>query len=147
MKNLLYIFVFSLFLLQAQAQESTATWNEEQKEILAVLQEQQEAWNAYELEAFMQGYWKSEDLKFYGSSGVTKGWKATLARYHKAYPSKEHTGTLKFVIHEIQPIEDASYYVMGEYHLEGSVGNANGVFMIIFKKIDGQWKIISDTSC
>jgi len=36
---------------------------------------------------------------------------------------------------------------MGEFFLTRTVGNANGVFMIIFKKIDGKWKIIADTSC
>jgi len=36
---------------------------------------------------------------------------------------------------------------MGEYHLTRNVGDANGVFMIIFKKINGEWKIIADTSC
>ena len=27
------------------------------------------------------------------------------------------------------------------------VGNADGVFIIIFKKINGEWKIIADMSC
>lgn len=115
--------------------------------IRKVLEDQNIAWNNYDLEAFMQGYWKSESLKFYGSNGVTYGWENTLARYHKAYPSKDHTGTLKFVINDISPIEKGSYYVMGEYHLERKVGNADGIFMIIFKKIKGEWKIIADTSC
>jgi len=115
--------------------------------IRKVLEDQRLAWNAYDLEAFMQGYWKSESLKFYGSNGVTYGWDNTLARYHKAYPSKDHTGTLKFVINDISQIEKGSYYVMGEYHLERKVGNADGIFMIIFKKIKGEWKIIADTSC
>jgi len=112
-----------------------------------LLEAQRQAWNAYDLEGFMQGYWKSEKLKFYGSNGVTYGWKNTLERYKKAYPSKEHVGTLKFTIEEISSIENDSYYVMGAYHLERTVGNASGIFMIILKKIDGQWKIIADTSC
>jgi hypothetical protein len=95
----------------------------------------------------MEGYWKSDDLKFYGSNGVTYGWNNTLERYRKAYPSKDHTGTLTFVINDISGIENGSYYVMGEYHLQRKVGDANGIFMIIFKKINGQWKIIADTSC
>ena len=121
--------------------------NDDEEAIRKVMADQQEAWNNYDLEGFMQGYWKSEDLKFYGSSGVTYGWNNTLERYKKGYPSKEHTGTLKFVIKEISNIDSASYYVLGEYHLDRSMGNADGIFMIIFKKIDGQWKIIADTSC
>jgi hypothetical protein len=35
---------------------------------------------------------------------------------------------------------------MGEYFLSRKVGDANGIFMILFKKIDGEWKIIADTS-
>lgn len=115
--------------------------------IRKVMADQQEAWNNYDLEGFMQGYWKSEELKFYGSNGVTYGWNNTLARYKKAYPSKDYSGTLKFVINDISKISKDAYYVMGEYHLERSVGNADGIFMIIFKKIKGEWKIISDTSC
>jgi len=115
--------------------------------IRKVLDDQRLAWNAHDLEGFMEGYWKSDDLKFYGSNGVTYGWNNTLERYRKAYPSKDHTGTLTFVINDISGIENGSYYVMGEYHLQRKVGDANGIFMIIFKKINGQWKIIADTSC
>lgn len=117
------------------------------EEIKQVLQDQQTAWNNYDLEGFMRGYWKSDELKFYGSNGIVRGWDKTLERYKKAYPSQEHTGTLKFVINDISEIEKDSYYVMGEYHLSRSVGDANGIFMIIFKKIEGEWKIIADTSC
>ena len=94
----------------------------------------------------MEGYWKSEDLKFYGSNGVTYGWDNTLDRYKKAYPTKEHFGTLEFVLNEISIIDKGSYYVMGEYHLKRSIGNADGIFMLILKKIKGEWKIIADTS-
>lgn len=135
-----------LFLIILTSFKTTAPADDE-KAIRNVLATQQQAWNNYDLEGFMQGYWKSEELKFYGSNGVVNGWNSTLERYKKAYPSKEHTGTLNFVINDISQIEKGSYYVMGEYHLERSVGNANGIFMIIFKKIDGEWKIIADTSC
>jgi len=142
MKNLLLLFSLLLF-----TSFNTTTVNEDEVAIKKVMSDQQMAWNNYDLEGFMQGYWKSEELKFYGNNGVTYGWDNTLARYKTAYPSKEHTGTLKFVLNDISKIDNVSYYVMGEYHLERSVGNADGIFMIIFKKIDGQWKIIADTSC
>ena len=48
------------------------------------------------------------------------------------------SGTLKFTIDDISPIEDNSYWVMGQYHLTRTVGDANGNFLIIFKKIDGR---------
>jgi len=127
---------------------SLATTEEEDKKaIVAIMDLQQKAWSNHDLEGFMQGYWKSDSLKFYGSSGLTYGWDKTLENYKKGYPTKDHSGTLNFKINDISKIQDGAYFVMGEYHLTRKVGDANGVFMIIFKKIDGEWKIVADTSC
>ena len=142
MKN--YLILFSLIFLTSF---NSITIEDDEKAIKHLLETQRLAWNNYDIEGFMQGYWKSEELKFYGSNGVTHGWENTLKRYKIAYPSKEHTGTLQFVINDISKINKDAYYVMGEYHLERPVGNADGIFMIILKKINGEWKIISDTSC
>jgi len=115
--------------------------------IKKVLADQELAWNRHDLEGFMQGYWKNDSLKFYGSKGLTTGWDKTLANYKKGYPTQAESGTLKFVINDISKIENNSYIAFGEFHLERSIGNANGVFTIIFKYIDGQWKIIADMTC
>ena len=64
------------------------------------------------LEEFMQGYWKSDSLKFYGANGLTYGWNKTFANYKKGYPSKDHAGILTFTIHDISKIESNSYWVM-----------------------------------
>ncbi len=126
---------------------TTSSEEEDKKAILAVMELQEKAWFNNNLEEFMQGYWKSDSLKFYGSNGLTKGWQQTLDNYKKGYPTKEHSGTLTFKINDISKIENGNYWVMGEYHLKRKVGDANGVFMIIFKKINGEWKIVADTSC
>lgn len=115
--------------------------------IRLVMQAQEIAWNKHDLEGFMQGYWKSDSLKFYGSRGLTKGWEQTLANYKKGYPTTAESGTLKFVINDISKIEGDNYWVMGEYYLTREAGDANGVFIIIFKKINGNWKIVADMSC
>ncbi|MUU78730.1 YybH family protein [Winogradskyella endarachnes] len=115
--------------------------------IRLVMQAQEIAWNNHDLEGFMEGYWRSDELKFYGSRGLTKGWNKTLQNYKKSYPTSAESGTLKFVINDISKIEGDNYWVMGEYHLSRQVGDANGVFMIIFKKINGSWKIVADMSC
>jgi len=143
MKKLLFLFATILILSSC----STSTEEQDKKEILAIMDAQQIAWSKHDLEGFMKGYWKSDSLKFYGSNGITYGWDKTLANYKKGYPTPDHSGTLKFKINDITKIETASYYVMGAYHLTRKVGDANGVFMIIFKKIKGQWKIVADTSC
>lgn len=115
--------------------------------ILKVMKNQEVAWSTNDLDGFMEGYYKSDSLKFYGKNGLTKGWQQTLDNYKKGYPSKDHSGTLTFQITDISPIESQSYWVMGSYFLKRNIGDANGVFMVIFKKIKGKWKIVSDISC
>ncbi len=142
MKKLLFISIAFLII----SSSSTSSEEQDKKAILAIMDAQQIAWSKHDLEGFMQGYWKSDSLKFYGSNGVTLGWEKTLANYKRGYPTPDHSGTLKFKINDISKINEGAYFVMGEYHLTRKVGDANGIFMIIFKKINGEWKIIADTS-
>ncbi|GHC47020.1 YybH family protein [Ulvibacter litoralis] len=143
MKKLLFLFIL-ITTLNCYSQTTEA---EDIEAIRTVMKLQEKAWSHNDLEGFMQGYWKSDSLKFYGSSGLTKGWQQTLDNYKKGYPTKEHSGTLTFKLNDISKIDEGSYWVMGEYFLKRTVGDANGVFLIIFKKIDGVWKIVADMSC
>lgn len=148
MKKLLIRSILLLLIMISCKKEVVKVSEEtEKKEILSVMKAQEEAWSNHDLKGFMQGYWKSDSLKFYGRNGITFGWNKTLANYEKGYPTKDHSGELKFKINDISKITEGAYSVMGEYYLTRKVDNANGVFMIIFKKIKGQWKIIADTSC
>lgn len=127
--------------------EKSSDYDSAKAGILKVMREQEVAWNNGDLEGFMQGYWKSDSLKFYGRNGLTKGWQNTLDNYKRGYPSKAETGSLNFVINDVSQVEGDNYWVMGEYHLKREVGDADGVFIIIFKKINGEWNIIADMSC
>ena len=143
MKKLIcLVFFLTLTNIYSQNKENTDV-----NAILKVMKDQEKAWSNHDLEGFMQGYWKSDSLKFYGSNGLTKGWYKTLSNYKRGYPTKEHSGTLRFNINDISRISNDSYWVMGEYHLKRSVGDAEGVFIIIFKKINDEWKIVADMSC
>jgi ketosteroid isomerase-like protein len=121
--------------------------NKDEAEIRLVMEAQEIAWNNHDLEGFMQGYWKSEDLKFYGANGLTLGWDQTLENYKRNYPTKAESGSLEFTINDISKIEGNSYWVMGAFYLKREIGDASGPFIIIFKKINGKWKIIADMTC
>ena len=137
---------FLFFLLTASLFSQELYQDPVKMEISEVLNIQKEAWNNYDIETFMETYWKSEDLKFYGSSGVVKGWQGTLERYQKSYPTEEHFGSLDFVINDISQINEDAYYVLGEYYLTRTVGDTNGIFMLVVKRFEDGWKIIADTS-
>lgn len=143
MKKLLII--LSLFFIgYSHAQHNE---NQDKKDIQSVLKKQRIAWSKGNLEKYMDGYWKNDSLKFYGKSGLTSGWENTLEKYENGYPTKKDMGILSFKINDISKISNDSYYVLGEFHLKREAGNNTGIFMIIFKKINGKWKIIADTSC
>ncbi len=143
MKNLITTLIMLLLL-------SCAKQNSEKEDVMAIrniLQQQQEAWSNHDLEGFMQGYWKSDSLTYFSRGKITQGWQTTLDNYKKGYPTPAETGELNFRIANITKIDADAYWVMGEYFLSREVGDANGTFMIIFKKIDGIWKIVGDSSC
>ncbi len=121
--------------------------NEDENAIKAIMAEQEEAWSNNHLEGFMEGYWQSDSLTYYSGGRVTQGWQTTLDNYKKGYPTKKDTGTLTFKIDAITEITEDAYYVMGQYFLTLEAGDRNGTFMIIFKRINGEWKIVADSSC
>lgn len=147
MKSIYFVFALLLLNCSNNQEQQKVDLERDKAEILDVLNTQEIAWNNHDLEGFMDGYWKSDSLKFYGSSGLTNGWENTLNNYKNGYPTKYESGTLNFVINDISKIEGNNYWVIGEYHLKRDIGNADGVFIIIFKKINGEWKIIADMSC
>lgn len=122
-----------------------SSFNNEKNEaaIRTVMSKQVEAWNAGDIEAFMQGYWNSDSLKFISSRGTTYGWQKTLDNYKRSYPDKESMGTLTFEILEVDVHSESSAFVLGRWHLEreDSIG---GYYTLLWKKIDGKWLIVLD---
>ncbi len=143
MKSLILFFIFSCL----TAMNTVSAQNGDVAAIKAILIEQQEAWSNNDLEGFMEGYWKSDSLTYYSGGKITQGWQTTLDNYKKGYPTKTDTGKLNFKIGAITKITEDAYYVMGQYFLSLEAGDRNGTFMIIFKKINGEWKIVADSSC
>jgi ketosteroid isomerase-like protein len=93
----------------------------------------------------MDYYAKTEDLKFIGKSGVTKGWAATLKRYQTSYPNRETMGTLSFDIQEVDVTAGQTAWVLGRWNLKRpSLGDVGGYFTLLLKKIDGRWLVVRD---
>jgi ketosteroid isomerase-like protein len=117
------------------------------QEIAKTLQAQTEAWNRGDLEAFMQGYWKSDSLLFVGKSGLTWGWQQTLDNYKKNYAGAEAMGKLAFDVKVVRPLEGGkSWLVVGKWHLARSIGDLEGHFSLVWEKREGKWVIIADHS-
>jgi ketosteroid isomerase-like protein len=117
-----------------------------QYDIRNVMKKQQDVWNSGNLEGFMDGYWRSDSLRFLSKDGVTMGWKASLLRYQKAYPSQEAMGQLKFENLRIEVLSGEEAYADGRWNLFRSSDTLSGHFTLLWKRIDGRWLIVSDHS-
>lgn len=136
----LFIFLMPVF--------STVSFAQSKDEIAIknLMQTQETAWNNGQLENFMQGYWKTDSLMFIGKSGITYGWQKTLNNYKKGYPDTAVMGKLTFTLIQIKPLAVDYYFIVGKWHLQRSIGNLEGHFTLLFKKINGEWVIVADHS-
>ena len=131
-------------LLMASVSAAQQTSSEAKAKIKTILQDQAHSWNNGDIDQFMEHYWKSPNLTFSSSGKVVRGWQATIERYKAKYSTREKMGRLKFDQLEIRMLGDSASLVLGNWHLTRKDDNPQGNFSLIFRKIDGQWKIIHD---
>jgi len=137
-KTLIFLLFFSPAVLFSQ--------NIDEQAIRTVMQNQQNCWNAGDLECFMEGYWKSEKLVFIGSKGLTYGWQQTLDNYKESYPTKEKMGNLTFELLILEPLSEDFWSVVGKWSLERKDDSPSGHFSLIFRRLGNDWVIVSDHS-
>lgn len=115
-------------------------------EITEELYRSRDAWNEGNIEKYMETYWQSDSLVFVGSKGLTYGWEQTLKNYKKSYATKEMMGRLEFTIHRLEIFNDNNAFMLGGWKIMREKGEISGYFTLLWKKIDGVWRIILDHS-
>ena len=135
-----FLSLFFLFQLFSQGPISKI----DSLDIMKVMSFQEKAWNNGNIDLFMEGYIKSEELVFSGSGGPVYGWKATKDRYFKSYPDLKTMGKLTFRISKIKSLSSNTAYLIGEYYLKRIIDDSFGHFTLLWKKINGKWLIVSD---
>ncbi len=121
--------------------------NEAKTKITKIMRAQEASWNDGNMEEYMQGYWKSDSLKFLSNNRLTFGWKQQLENYKKGYPDKSIMGKLKFEIISIELLDHKSAFVIGTYNLKrAEMEDAFGYYSLIWKIKDDNWVIVFDHS-
>jgi hypothetical protein len=116
-----------------------------EKSVRELLTRQAEDWNKGDIEAFMQGYWKSEKLQFIGSRGLSEGWQNTLENYKNGYPDKAAMGQLRFELLSVDRRSRKVVTVVGKFILTRDSGEVlDGHFLLVCQKIKGQWYVVAD---
>ena len=114
--------------------------------IEAVIQKQADAWNRGDIDAFMDGYLRSPELRFASGGTVTRGFEPTLARYKARYDTREAMGTLSFTELETVLLSEDAAVLHGRWQLTRENDTPSGLFTLVFRKIGSDWQIISDTT-
>ncbi|MEO6541664.1 MAG: DUF4440 domain-containing protein [Ferruginibacter sp.] len=141
MRKILSSFILTILFFTAASAQS-----KDEQHIRMLLDQQRQAWNNGGIENFMGTYWQSDSLMFIGKSGITYGWQNTLNNYKKGYPDTATMGKLKFDILEVKRLSVLYFFVVGKWHLTRSMGNVEGHFTLLIKKVKNKWVIVADHS-
>ena len=118
------------------------------KAVRDLLSTQRDAWNRADIDAFMQGYAKRDDIRFAGGDRYKYGWQATLDGYRRSYPNAKTMGKLAFDLVEVRELGPDAAYVFGKWHLaragEPAKKAPHGLFTLIVERTDGRWLITRD---
>jgi uncharacterized GH25 family protein len=111
-----------------------------------LLEAQVVAWNRGDIDGFMEGYWRSEQLTFAGANGVTRGWQAVLERYRRNYPDRSAMGRLRFSNLEVTELSSDAVLVLGRWRLEREQDAPGGTFTLVARRLPATegWRIVHD---
>jgi beta-aspartyl-peptidase (threonine type) len=113
---------------------------------LAVIEEQQAAWNRGDMEAFMEGYWRSPELTFFYAGTARRGYDEVLARYRKRYQSEgAEMGSLTFSELDVEMLGGKAAMVRGRWRLGfREKSPLGGLFTLMMRRFPEGWKIVHD---
>ncbi|MEZ4811192.1 MAG: serine hydrolase [Allomuricauda sp.] len=110
-------------------------------------EKQEVCWNNADIECYMEAYAATEPIQTASTGGITYGYDNIIGNYKKYFP-KERMGHLYFDNISTRRLSDNLYYVTGRFNLKFPDREelAHGWFSVNFKKINGEWYMITDHS-
>ena len=102
------------------------------------------AWNRGDVDAYLAGYWDSEQTRWISGGTVIEGKDAIVAAVKARYPTPERMGTLELTQLEINALTAQDALVFGRLrHTLGDVTRAL-VFTVHLHKVGAAWLMVTD---
>jgi ketosteroid isomerase-like protein len=113
--------------------------------IAAVIESQRLAWNRGDLDAYMDGYARTDALVFTSGGNIRHGWQDALDHYRARYGGdKQGMGTLAFEVLSIDAVGADGAVVLGKWQLTDTAQAGGGVFTLVFERRAEGWRIVHD---
>ncbi len=144
MRTSVTIISFFILLMSVSCNQEYRENKEAKAEIRKILDQQATAWNEGNIEKYMDGYLRSDSLRFASGGNVSYGWQTTLERYRKGYPDSSSMGKLIFSGIDITMISNDAALVFGRWELQRENDRPHGLFTLIFRKTKTGWRIVHD---
>ncbi len=114
--------------------------------VRAVFEDGAKAWSQGNIDGYLDGYWKSEKLRWVSDGTIIEGWAEVEEAFKKRFDKAENIGVLTASDLDIEILSATDALVFGVWTQETEAATRTGFFTVHLKKIDGRWKIISDHS-
>lgn len=118
---------------------------DDDRAVRAVIDAQRAAWNRGDLDGYMDGYARTDELVFTSGGKIRRGWQETFAKYRAKYGASPQTmGHLELEILGVQPLGADGAIVLGRWRLTDTPAAGQGVFSVAFARTSAGWRIVHD---
>ncbi len=112
-------------------------------EVTDMLGAQAEAWNRGDMAGFLAAYRDDEQLTFFGSNGLRRGFEAISRGFAAGYPDAAARGRLQFELLEVRPLGPEHALVLGRFALERTQPQS-GFFSLVVQRLPSGLRIVHD---
>ena len=147
MKHLFVLIISGILVFtscNSQVGKNNVDTEKQTTQVLAILNQQEGSWNDGDVEGFMSGYWKNDSLMFVSGEKVLYGWQKMTDNYKKTYSTKQLMGELAFKVHKVEVLSSDAVLVVGNWSIHREMTDFGGKFSLLWRKIEGEWKIVID---
>ena len=117
-----------------------------QQRIRALFESSCAAWNRGDIDGYLADYWHSDKVRWVSEGTVQYGFDAIASAFKARFDSPDNMGRLGVANLEIQLLSEGDALAFGAWTQTTSTASRHGVFTVHMKKIDGEWRIVSDHS-